>query len=47
MPGAPIGFSDGKGKIGIVEFHHFATGDQARRILNPRGKELIVTMQAT
>jgi len=43
--GNPITFAGGEGDAGAVKFEHYMTGAEIERLLDLRGKELVVVIQ--
>lgn len=43
--GNPITFSGGEGECGGLKLEHYMSGEEIERLLDLRGKELIVTIQ--
>ncbi len=43
--GNPITFAGGEGECGAVKFEHYMTGEEMQKLLELRGKELLVVIQ--
>jgi len=43
--GNPLTFSGGEGECGGLKLEHYLTGDEIQRLLELRGKELMVVIQ--
>lgn len=44
--GNPIAFAGGEDEAGVLKLQFYATGEEIERLLNLRGGELIITLQA-
>ncbi len=43
--GTPITFSGGEGDAGAIKLEHYMTGEEMQKLLEFRGKELLVVIQ--